>query len=477
MREGALRKAMVREEFYRLTEDFFLALVLNQFNFYQLATKNVLGFIEQENARSKVQDIDDGYIQPIEGWFYKSAEQLCQELMHPFKRTKAQELMQKLVDRGWVMVRNNPTMKWDRVKQYRLDLNLLHWDLMELGFTLPNWDTLKFEKRRQCSPPDENALPPSGIQTPVDGAVITARRCTIPEVTQREHSEESRDPKSFPGERTFPNSLSPGKGDSGLLPNTLTRVEDSADAEEEPDIKLDSMLDRSREFFQPADSTSLHPGAVALPDPQGSDFPKRGGGHYPDWCEGIRLYDYKAAEMLATIFPDEGSPLTHEGGARKLYRRRQDGLTGLQVELLTRYYRKARFEGTVRPKWKVRTLVELLASANLPDALHHSREAALEDVEELEFWLDWENDEESVARYLYAARKQVKDYPDSLMYMVSQRSNDLSVLLLAAKMAGKEVDQAREENLEAVMESACKFRPMIEYIKRAGFTSEEIYGI
>lgn len=44
-----------------------------------------------------------------------------------------------LVEKGWLDERNNPVHKWDRTKQYRVNLLKIHEDLMEIGYTLQDY--------------------------------------------------------------------------------------------------------------------------------------------------------------------------------------------------------------------------------------------------------------------------------------------------------------------------------------------------
>jgi hypothetical protein len=107
----------------------------------------------------------------------------------------------------------------------------------------------------------------------------------------------------------------------------------------------------------------------------------------PDWCAAIRQYDLAAAQRLASIFKDGVSPLSHSEVARKLYKRRQAGLTGAQIELFTRCYRRSRAEGLERPHWKVKTLHELLSPAVLRDAFPACVEVLREDIEDINMTL------------------------------------------------------------------------------------------
>lgn len=44
-----------------------------------------------------------------------------------------------LVEKGWLDERHNPNHKWDRTKQYRVNLLKIHKDLVEIGYTLQDY--------------------------------------------------------------------------------------------------------------------------------------------------------------------------------------------------------------------------------------------------------------------------------------------------------------------------------------------------
>jgi hypothetical protein len=203
MKEQLLKVVVIREEYVRLTGSFDAAMVLGQFDHYQHIARGHETLIQQENERSRIHDITDGYIQPTEGWFYKSLDELCEELFNPFKKSKAQEIIQTLIDRGWVMSRSNPKVGYDRVRQYRLNLVKLHRDLREMGLSLQRWDTSGFENRGNPFPPSGNCIPPSGNQFPPAG-----------EQYQREHQSnpENPIPKPFSGGKGLSDSHSPESG-------------------------------------------------------------------------------------------------------------------------------------------------------------------------------------------------------------------------------------------------------------------------
>ena len=130
------RQVHCHECYYTLTGDFHLAILLNHFIRYQKVANIIDDFITRENSRNAC-SLEQSDIAPTEGWFYKSAEELCEDLMHPFKRMKVSELVQALVDRGWVASRFNADEKWKRTKQYRVDLEKVSSDLRSAGFDFP----------------------------------------------------------------------------------------------------------------------------------------------------------------------------------------------------------------------------------------------------------------------------------------------------------------------------------------------------
>ena len=42
----------------------------------------------------------------------------------------------QLVEKGWLSERDNPVQKWDRTKQYRVNIIKIAEDLLELGYFL-----------------------------------------------------------------------------------------------------------------------------------------------------------------------------------------------------------------------------------------------------------------------------------------------------------------------------------------------------
>jgi hypothetical protein len=315
----------VREEFYKLTSDFFEALVLNQFNFYQLATRDIDEFIEQENARSRVHDIRDGYIDPCNGWFWKSAEQLCEELMRPFKRTKAQEVIQSLIDRGWVMVRENPAKKWDRIKQYRLDLVKIVRDLQDLNLQIPIWDPRTITDTRKC-------IAVERLSITATRQCITAERQAIPEVTSEGTTERPTPKPSSGAEEGFssssifvPKSEGPGIGDS--------------------------------------DKQIINPG-------EGNR-----------WLVEARR-DAKAWARLQTVFPRIPFPEQDSVLARQFVKARRDGiLNDRDLDMLATYYRKARLMSEDEaPTWKVRDYHAFMKSGHLRKAVAYVRSYVQEEL-------------------------------------------------------------------------------------------------
>ncbi|WP_066638367.1 hypothetical protein [Desulfolucanica intricata] len=73
------------------------------------------------------------------GWIYKSAEELSEETMLKMSASSIRKHLKELIDKGWLLERTNPIHKWDRTKQYRVNLLKIYNDLWELGYVLQDY--------------------------------------------------------------------------------------------------------------------------------------------------------------------------------------------------------------------------------------------------------------------------------------------------------------------------------------------------
>ncbi|MBO8129521.1 MAG: hypothetical protein H0Z39_10060 [Peptococcaceae bacterium] len=133
-----LKRVVIKEEFIALTGDFVKAVLLNQFIYWSERVQDFDKFISEEKARAEKGGISLDF-EPTNGWFYKSAEELSQETMIGLSPATVRRRVSELVENGWLHERFNPERKWDRTKQYRVDLNKIHTDLLKLGYVLQGY--------------------------------------------------------------------------------------------------------------------------------------------------------------------------------------------------------------------------------------------------------------------------------------------------------------------------------------------------
>jgi len=133
-----LKKAVIREEFVALTGDYIKAIILNQFLYWTDRINDIDKFITEERKRIEQEGLSVN-IDPQNGWIYKTAEELLDETMLGMAQTTIRVHIKKLLETGYLLERNNPKFKWDKTKQYRVDLLKIQTDLLKLGYTLQGY--------------------------------------------------------------------------------------------------------------------------------------------------------------------------------------------------------------------------------------------------------------------------------------------------------------------------------------------------
>lgn len=139
--ESSLKRVVIKEELWKLTGDHFKAIILNQFIYWSQRVGDFDRYIAEERHRMELEGKQLN-MQPINGWIYKSAEELIEETMLDISAATIGRHIQILVDKGYLMWRHNPEHKWDRTKQYRVDFVRVREDLSKLGYTLEGYGIL-----------------------------------------------------------------------------------------------------------------------------------------------------------------------------------------------------------------------------------------------------------------------------------------------------------------------------------------------
>ncbi len=159
-----LKRAVIKEELVELTGDYIKAVILNQFLYWMERTKDFDSFKKQEHERTqKHGTTKQDTIELTDGWFYKSADELSEETMLKLSRTAIRTHIKSLVEMGFVNERNNPKYKWDKIKQYRVNLAYISSVLKEKGYTLENYS---FDVDESRSPENESRSPENELRSP-----------------------------------------------------------------------------------------------------------------------------------------------------------------------------------------------------------------------------------------------------------------------------------------------------------------------
>ena len=136
-----LKRVVIKEELVALTGDFRSAVILNQFIYWTERMKDIDKYIKEETDRAS-KELMEVNINTTDGWIYKTAEQLNEELMLGRSVATIRKYIKQLVERGLISQRRNPVYKWDNTLQYRVDLYKVQLELAKLGYALEGYKML-----------------------------------------------------------------------------------------------------------------------------------------------------------------------------------------------------------------------------------------------------------------------------------------------------------------------------------------------
>lgn len=138
-----LKRAVIKEELIAITGNFIDAVILNQFIYWSERVKDFDEYIKQENDRARKcgqnpQDLTGG-------WIYKTADDMSSETMLGLSASNIRLHIKALEKAGFISERTNPKYKWDRTKQYRVNLNEIVAALTAKGYTLDGYQHYHIE--------------------------------------------------------------------------------------------------------------------------------------------------------------------------------------------------------------------------------------------------------------------------------------------------------------------------------------------
>jgi DNA-binding MarR family transcriptional regulator len=141
-----LRRVVIKEELVALTGDPIKAIILNQALYWtEIIYEADQDKIQQIESLKKIGESERAGKMTRElrhGWFWKSAEELTEEIMISTRATVDRKL-RELVKEGYIMSRKNPTNKMDRTNHYRANIEFIQSELEKLGYALEGYPLSK----------------------------------------------------------------------------------------------------------------------------------------------------------------------------------------------------------------------------------------------------------------------------------------------------------------------------------------------
>lgn len=173
--EKKLKRSIIKEELVEIAGDYIKAAILNQFIYWSERVSDFDQFIEQENMRAEA--IGEQTRELTHGWIYKSAEEMSDETMLGLSATSMRTHIKALIEQGFLSERNNPKVKWDRTKQYRVNILEIMQALDAIGCVLEGY------RRVPSTPKSEDITPTIGNASSKIEVHSNKNFETIPETT------------------------------------------------------------------------------------------------------------------------------------------------------------------------------------------------------------------------------------------------------------------------------------------------------
>lgn len=196
-----LKRAVIKEELVALTDDFKEAIVLNQLIYWSERVNDSDHFILEEMERER--RFADGSVESKEdkeeslknGWIYKTAEEMIEEVMLRCSTSTMDRIFKSLVDKKYISRRRNPKYKWDKTWQYRVNLNKIQAELVKIGYSLEGYNLVFPDQNTpgnedgESKPQNEESNPQNNESKPQNGESNPQNGGAIPEITTETTSE------------------------------------------------------------------------------------------------------------------------------------------------------------------------------------------------------------------------------------------------------------------------------------------------
>jgi hypothetical protein len=180
-----MKKAVLREDLMVLTGDLCQSMVLGQMIYWTKTLDKINDWLFEENKR--LADSDQPQHDYNYGWIWKSAKEMRTDLFNSFSEDAIQRAFTALTNRGVLMKRNNPYLRYDRKLHYRVDLVLLRRLLRECGFEMTDFqlasipqEAVSIPHGAECTPRSAGAITESIIETTSNTSPIVPLNGELP---------------------------------------------------------------------------------------------------------------------------------------------------------------------------------------------------------------------------------------------------------------------------------------------------------
>jgi predicted transcriptional regulator len=189
MKFEKLKRVVIKEEYVALTGNIISALILNQFQYWSERVKDFDLFIKEEKKRFEAEG-KEIKMELQNGWIYKKYDELKDELMLTDSAKTVGRYLAKLVEAGFLDRRRNPSIKYDRTYQYRINLAKIAIELGKIGYSLQDYkvdfsDEIDEIRKRQIDP---LKVQKENLNGQIDPTKVENVQ-TIPEITTKNTTE------------------------------------------------------------------------------------------------------------------------------------------------------------------------------------------------------------------------------------------------------------------------------------------------
>lgn len=130
-----LKRAVIKEELVALTGDAYQAVILDRFITLTFESMEYDRLMLEEKARAesigRIIDVPISF-----GWIYKKSEDLASEIMIINTARTVRQKVTELVEKGYLLERNSDEYRFERTKQYKVDMDKISQGLELMGYRL-----------------------------------------------------------------------------------------------------------------------------------------------------------------------------------------------------------------------------------------------------------------------------------------------------------------------------------------------------